>query len=180
MLTVAGVLVLCAALFGGWLWFSERAAHSVRVTWADHSPRCSGTSVHRRTSVPVLEAVKGMNCAITVRILNNGPVGVHLETATAQFVGAGTGTVVAATNADPAAADDVDARYDLARSLGPGQSYEFAVTLGFHPAGCNDNGRFWVRNWPRVRLTVLGLAHERVANQVFSFHRSGRTPGCSS
>lgn len=53
------------------------------------------------------------------------------------------------------------------------------MRLVFHPAGCNNGGRFWVYHWPHVRLTVLGLSHERAADETFSFHRSRPTPGCS-
>jgi hypothetical protein len=120
-----------------------------------------------------------MRCVITVRISNNGPVTVHLDGATADYLGPGTGAVVTAANEDGASPDGgLDARYKLRRTLGRGQTYRFDVVVRFHPSGCNDSGRLWVTHWPKVQLTVLGLAHEQSADDTFSFHRSGPTPGC--
>lgn len=79
----AVVVVLVAGAIGGWLRLSNRTADSVRVAWTAGSPRCSGTEIHHRASDAVIEAVRGMHCTITVGVVNDGPVGVHLDRGTA-------------------------------------------------------------------------------------------------
>ena len=174
------VVALFAALVGGaWPLWSGRSADEVTVAWTPESPKCTGTQVRQQAAGPVFDAVAGMRCVIKVRVHNGGSLPVHLETATATFVGAQTGTVVSASNADASLLGGRDATYRLGRTLDPGRSDTFDIVTVFPPAGCNDSGRFWVHNWPTVELTSLGLTHKRAARETFSFHRDGRTPGCS-
>lgn len=175
------MVVLFAALVGGaWPLWSGRSADEVTVAWTPESPKCTGTQVRQHKAEPVFDAVAGMRCVIKVRVHNGGSLPVHLETATATFVGAKTGTVVSASNADASVLGGRDATYRLGRTLDPGRSGTFDIVTVFHPTGCNDRGRFWVDNWPTVELTSLGLTHMRAARETFSFHRNGRTPGCSA
>ena len=150
------------------------------MAWALESPKCTGTQVREREGEPVFDAVAGMRCVITVRVHNGGSLPVHLKTATAPFVGPKTGAVVSASNADASVFGGRDATFRLARTLGPGRSDTFDIVTVFHPTGCNEGVRFWVDHWPTVELTSLGLTHTRAARQTMSFHRDGRTPGCSA
>jgi hypothetical protein len=172
------VVVLIAGM-GGWYLLSARAADLVTIAWSPNSPRCSGTDVRDGTSRPVITAVPGMRCAITVRVSNDAGFDVELHEITAPFVGPDTGTVVTAGNADGASGPDrLHARYDLDRLLGSGTSLDLVVLLKFNPSGCNDSGKLWVKGWPHLRFNALGLPHERSANETFAIHRSGSTPGC--
>lgn len=175
-LAVATLVV--AMLVGAWLWGSQHGADRVTVAWSPSSPTCQGTQVDRRDA-PVIEAVPGMRCVITVRVRNDGPFPVHVGTATAPVVGVRTGAVVSTDNADPPQADGLDASFTLDRTLAPGRAMTFDIVTVFHPAGCNNSGTMRVARWPQIDVSSLGLRHERAARETFAFSRDGSTPGCS-
>lgn len=175
---VAAALVLAVGI-GGWLWSSAHAASEVRVSWSSLSPACTGTTVHRKPMGPVIKAVRGMRCEITVVVANRSRFDVGLRGATVPYAGRQTGAVVSAGNADRSTDFGLDAAYDLDRTVPSGHSDRFVIVVRFHPSGCNDGGTLTIDGWPVVHLGALGLSHDRPASATFAFSRDGRTPGCA-
>jgi hypothetical protein len=162
-----------------WVAASSHAANQVAITWSAHSPNCAGATVRNEGSGPVIEAKAGMTCVVTVKVANGGGRDVQLTTAVAPLVGPTTGAVIAASNADASSPDGLDAHYKLDRLVRAGEAYEFDIVLRFHSSGCNASGGLTIANWPTVGLTVMGRTFERPSEDVYRFHRAGRTPGCT-
>jgi hypothetical protein len=178
---VAAALVVAGILW--WIGSAHAAAEEVSVGWSSGSPRCTGTDVRHPQRRPVIEAVAGMRCTVTVVVRNGSGRDVHVGRVRLAVVGPDTGAVVRAASVDAhrphGDPSGVDATVDLDRGLAPGARTSFDVVLVFHPQGCNNGGTLGVSGWPRVAVTTWRRTVWRSADDTFRFHRNGPTPGCS-
>ncbi len=135
--------------------------------------------MHRPFQRPVVDAVAGMHCTVVVRIVNHNSIGVHLDRASAAYLGPRTGSVVVARNPDSSRSGGQDAVFGIDRSIRPGGSRQMRIELRFHPEGCNaGGGTISLPHIPIVHVRVLGLPHRRAAREALVFRREGRTRGC--
>ncbi|GAA4668515.1 hypothetical protein [Nocardioides nanhaiensis] len=201
---IAGVLALAAVLGGGWWWTaSEAASNEVLIRFAGDRA-CRGTEVLPAAPDPDgsdewlparIVAREGMQCTVTVEVVNGSERTLTLQHADASFVGQDTGTVVAmrpemtspgeepttGPGPDDTSGFQLDVRIDLLdQVVEPGATRTFAIELEHHPEGCSGGGggTFSVRGWPRVTYSVLGRSLTRPAADTFAFRQQGPTPGC--
>ena len=180
------VASLLLALAAGWWLAAGSAAREVSVAWAG-PPSCAGAKyapVRRMGPPPAIHARRGFRCTITVVVHNDGFLPVHLDRLVAPYVGRGRGGGIVVADPQPPVTDEVrrdgqtDAHFVIDRDLGPGETHQVGITLGFREQGCSA-ARTTFGHFPRLRLDSLGRPGVEVAAaQDLVFIQAGPSVRC--
>lgn len=178
--TLGLVLVLVLAA-GGWVLSSGLSAGRVHTAWV---PTCQGTDVYRYTDSGqtdqdlvgewVIDSRPGFTCTVSITVTNNSPLTAHLTSIDGSFLGPrGGAEFMGATSSDlpvlEPGSSAVDASYPIDQQLAGGDSVTIDLVITWREKGCNSAGLMTVRDWPGVRLDVLGMGHDVTADQAFIF-----------
>jgi len=181
---VSALTVLAVALAGAitaWLVTSSRTADHVSVQWMPEAPLCTGGQLRYPRNIvghgPVIVASRRTRCVITVLVTNRSGRTVHLASAVGDFLGSQSGLILQATNATGTAEQGRAARFSLDKDLPAGHTYRFPIRVAFRPSGC-DQAYVWIKGFPTITLTSLGITHHRAARDTFSVVQQGPSPGC--
>lgn len=180
--------LLILAVAGGWYLTAGHAAGQVSVSWQG-APRCDGAEykpVRTLGPRPAIHARRGSRCTITVVITNDSAHTARLDQLVAPYMGRDGGGVLQAvpqppeTEAERRFDDDTDASYRLDHDLGPGETHEVEITLGFRERGCS-HARTSLAGFPSLELTVLGRGRLTVpAADDLLFIQAGPSSECEA
>jgi len=183
--TVAGV---------GWLGVATSRLGHVAVAWDNASGQgrpisCLGTTVTERRlgdpvgRVPVLRLQPGMDCALSIRLINRGSGTVHLDTVVLPYMGPEGGAEVQVANladlprATAQPEDGLHAAFELDRALPEGESHRFTIHFTYRDNGFSS-GTIWVGNIPRLSVTALTVTNTVASPRTLAFQGTGRASGC--
>lgn len=192
VLMVAALVVAVAGV--GWRGVATSRLGHVVVAWDNASGHegpisCRGTTVTERRlgdpvrRVPVLRLQPGMDCALSIRLVNRGSGTVHLGTVVLPYMGPEGGAEVQVANlADlPRAAaqseDGLHAAFTLDRALTEGESYGFTIHFTHRDDGCSD-ATTWIGNFPRLSVSTLAVTDTVASPRTLAFQGTGRASGC--
>lgn len=162
-------VVLLATVFSGWLLWAARSADQVTTGW---TLDCPGTKVGSYRGHPAIHSRPGWRCTVQLRVDNRSGRSVRVTEVLTPMLGSGGGAEVqgfSTTDAEIRDVDprfpDVDAVYDVDRTIPAGRFRTVELAIGWRESGCNSAGHFWITRWPTVIVEVLGRSHQVSANQ---------------
>jgi hypothetical protein len=164
---VALVIVL-AIVLPTWSWRAAIASGDVGIV--PGAMTCDGKPV--RLDIPgendagppeyVVPVEKGMNCQLTVTVLNHSGHAVHVEDMTfpGLMPGHGNAGPVIVTGNDSAEKprsgnDGMDATFTIDGTVEPDESIDFTLRVRANPDSCNDAGTAIFPDLPSTRISVL-------------------------
>lgn len=160
VLAVMSVLVVAGLVV--WQQTASRWRADVTAGYAA-TLRCAGTTVHQTQGVPFVTLRPGLRCILSLRVSNNGPHGVHIDTLTLPFMGADTGAQLRAHGpGQGVATGGRDALFHLDRDVSAHASFVVSYQLRFWPGGCIGQGTSQIiSELPRLTVSTLGRSGSR-------------------
>ncbi|MBA3780736.1 MAG: hypothetical protein H0X12_02655 [Nocardioides sp.] len=164
-LVVAGVVT--------WFVVSSRQIDRISVK-RDGALVCRGTTPRYRpvgfdeAQVLTVELVEGMRCRLPVRVVNDGSHAVRLDEVVLPYMGRGSAISTLATRLDGPSGSvplsdgpepggsDVDAHFELADALAPGEGARLVLLFEFVAGGCVERGgTVTLSGVPTVSFSVM-------------------------